>query len=122
MQVSFRRLCAWVALVGFLGGFGPILSGLHAPGDDLGCNPGALVNGNHWRTQIEAVVPVSSPEHCALCHLQRSASGAQTSSCAVATWASLPSERRTPPDNHAVRSTSLDQRLSRAPPELLRAS
>jgi hypothetical protein len=118
MRFSFRRLSAWVALMGFLGGFGPILSGLHTPGDDLACNPGALVNSNHWRTQIESVVPVSSPEHCALCHLQRSADGAQTSNRAVATWASLSSESLTSPDSQPVGLTSLDQRLSRAPPDV----
>jgi hypothetical protein len=116
MRILYLRLRAWAALIGFLAGFAPIMSGLHQPGDDPSCDPEFA--SRHPRVQIEAVVPPSPIEHCSLCHLQRAARGARTAPNAVAVWASRPVELRIPTDSRLIRSTASDQQPSRAPPTL----
>jgi hypothetical protein len=117
MSSLVRRVCAGLALVTFLGGFG---LGTLTPGhlgleDDAACRPLAL-SGSHPVLQLEAVPRAPSAGHCTFCHWQRIVGGADLGALSLGQVSLEPVERILPLGQQPGRSPAVDHHLSRAPP------
>jgi len=92
-MAGLRRIFAWVALAGFLGGQAGVWIATHdaVPDDDTECagiDGPQLIGPRHpIAPQFEASTPPAKTDHCPLCDLQRAVSGARLSGVTAATTA-----------------------------------
>ena len=73
LQISLRRLAAWLVLSSlFALQGGALLEARHPDSDDAAC-VGVSATGAHHADGAQFESPLPSPplEHCAVCHLQR---------------------------------------------------
>ena len=109
-----RRFVATVGLIAWIAGITlPALGGQHVP--DFADAGETFLGVLHPVTQVEPVHPSLSDDHCAICHLQRAASGAALTAAGVLTAvASAPSDPAA--DHLAHPSVSLVATAPRGPP------
>jgi hypothetical protein len=102
------RPASWLILAaGIAGAAAPVAGALHALGDDAACGEPRFAH--HPITQLESIRSSAEPEHCDVCHLQRTLCGASLEPHRIAV--------RRPPAR--LRTAALLQLTGRAPPSLL---
>jgi hypothetical protein len=111
------RLRAWLALLAFVGGLMLVAFDGHALADDAACGDAGFGRPTAG-AQIDAPRTSDSPQHCELCHWQRSVAGACVSSPVTVVLAEQPRSFALPEKPGFPQVASLDRQPARAPPSL----
>ena len=111
-----RRRLASAALAVFLASW-PVGATHVGLDDDQACgSPGLL---SHSSTGIHNATPITPPQHCPLCHLQRATSGATADAPVAATVVMEAVDSLPLQDGRPASSTLADHKPSRAPPRTI---